>query len=354
MDLSRRRVMRDLTLLGTAAGLYGCSPAAPAQPPAAPVPPPPPKAPQEATASDPIRLSIQGLCLLHPEKSGDDITKVNVALLNPKHNGGLSLGTHYPTLSIPRALIKSYDVEPVSSDAEYMHWNLASARVTTTVVPGVAKEQVSKDQKASAPKIDWNDEERDVLACPNSQPQFRSLAYVPHMSEFGESLAADWNSPAKSAAIVSLIHGSFEPAGLPLSKSEQFDESRWIFRREDNESKFKKNGQETGRALKNVVTAALTNFSTLTFEFTGGRGGTIVINAEPHPNMRFDPMNQPLRILNMAGPHSGKELPDFLAYFDLTKNADKETTEKAKRYFPVKNMGCGETIECGCCPPSIG
>ncbi|HYE88023.1 MAG TPA: hypothetical protein VEA16_16790 [Vicinamibacterales bacterium] len=351
MKLSRRHVLRGLSVIGTSIATARCTPSP------EPVPPPTNQSPVLDTGHDggfssqsrgPIRFSIEGLAILRPEKEDRSVTGVDIALLNPRANESLQLPRHFPTLSVPRALIGGYNVQPVSSDSTYMHWNLDGQRIATVVRAGA-----TEYAPGGHSKITWNDVPRNLFSCPNTQDGFRSLAWVPHLSEFSQALKPGWDQLSHSTTIIKLPFGAFEPADLELSLFEEFDKTRWIFTRSRDGASRWVDGEDQpqGRALKNVVTAALGGFDTLRFDFTGKDGSTgyVSVNATAHTNAKFDPVNQPILVSNLSGPHpTPMALHDFLAYYEPTGSQSIR-----ERYFPTSKQGCVMTIECGCCPPSI-
>jgi len=355
MNVSRRRALRNISLLGTSAGLVGCGFTSKKD-----TPPPAPEqsvAPAQAVTAPltPIRLTISGLCMLKQNKTGAITTRADIALLTAPKKSGLQVPDHLATLSIPRLLFESSSVAASASTPDALYWNLADTRVDMEVD---ATNGTTYSSITGTGSIQWNEGNEDVFSCASSRT-FRGVQSFPHMSEFAEKATKDWDSPKNASATVHLSFGSFEHVGLPLSAREKQDVSAWIFRRsKDNQSKWKDaKGADRARAIKNVVTVALIDYKQIRFLLDrGGQKGQIVVNAVPRDPKKFNAEVDTISISNLASAHQmTNKVDDFRAYFELTEPAPGKSTALDERYFPTDESACitMKTIECGCCPPTI-
>jgi hypothetical protein len=353
MKLSRRTVLRNLSLLGATSALLGCnSPdAAPLSAPAGQAAQPPP-----AGIQSPIRLTIEGLSLLKPQKNGQSVSRVDVALLVPPDRNDLRLPKHHPVLRVPVQLLGEYTAEPFTVEPGYAVFSLEDTDLDTVVK---ANGRTYSSFQNGTGVIGWNDtpDGDTLLECRDNQ-NFRGLGWIPHMSEFSEQLKRDWNDDDYAEARIGLVYGNFEPAGLPLSAQERGDITAWIFRRTaDNKSKWENPpGTAQARVVKNTVTATLVDFEDIRFYFGGPDGKYIQIRKTPRQPRRFDAERDPIQISNLAKPMWHTQLHDFRAYYDLSEPAANTSTPMGMRFFPFQELACGafRTIECGCCPPAIG
>ena len=289
------------------------------------------------TAAIDVKFAIEGLSVVHREidnSSGSPVTKfIRLAAIDPLANPDLKLSRHRPVLAIPRAILTSWEPEPLFSTMDYVYWSIQGWQAAMEVTVGGKTFRVGADTQVSEFARNVNAED-----CADVRGKWANTNLVIKFEDVGigsPKLQPNWHQTKAVAGYLELPFGVLEHSGLGAVGHEEFDNKLWHLGTAANP----KPGRP--RALKNIARIHLPRVEAATIK-TGM--GTIVFNTAPQQG--YDWRTRPIVFSNLdVTSHAMSS--DFTAYHEILMSPPPV----ADRRYPTEKVDCGTTVECGCCPP---
>src|SRR5262245_23600652 len=117
-SMTRRDWLQATAIGAVALGVEGCSQQAP-------------PSPAQSTAAPDLRgtpfqlkLCVEGLSVLHRDRTGGKINYIRLGALNASHNSQLMLHPHAAILRIPRGILKAWTLPASSVGHDYVEWSV--------------------------------------------------------------------------------------------------------------------------------------------------------------------------------------------------------------------------------------
>jgi len=286
-----------------------------------------------------IRFAVEGLSVVHREvsnSSGNTVTKfIRLAAINPLKNPDLGLKKHRAILGVPRAILKSWEPEPLLSTMDYVYWSILGWKGAMEVTVAGKKYKVGADTQLSE-----YTQSVDPTDCVAVRGRWANANLLVKFSDIGVNspLATDWHTTDAVSGYLELPFGVLEHRDLPNPRHERFDEKLWHLGTQANP------GSGQARALKNAARLYLARVEAATIN-TGQ--GVIEFKTDTEG---YDWKTMPVVFSNLdiTSHDMGLEsISDFTAYYEILMNPPAI----ADRRYPSKKVACGTTVECGCCPP---